>query len=95
MIIDNFHVFGISANPTKTYAPLVINADAVLTLAVASELLESVCWWNSKIEQASGSIEYEKFAQCHPLKIGWKLSNPFTFEEALSLAIAKTTNHAQ
>jgi len=93
MIIDNFHVLGISTNPTKAYAPLVTYPDAVLPLAVASELLESVRWWNSKVEQASGSIEYEKLAQCHPLKIRRKLSNPFTFEKAFSLAIAKTTNH--
>jgi len=50
VIIDNFDVFGISANPAKAYAPLVINADAVLPLAVAGELLEAVCRRNSKIE---------------------------------------------
>jgi hypothetical protein len=42
MIIHNFNVICVSLTPLKTDTPPIINADTVLTFAVAVELLEPI-----------------------------------------------------
>jgi len=35
MVVDDFDILGISANPAKADAPLVVDANTVLSLSVA------------------------------------------------------------
>ena len=49
MVIHNFYVMRVFALPAETNAPLVIDADAVLTRAVAFESFKAVAGWQHQI----------------------------------------------
>jgi hypothetical protein len=40
---------GIPLYPAKTDMPLVIDADAMLPLAIACKFLQPIPWWNTQI----------------------------------------------
>jgi len=58
MIINDFHVMSISFYPFKTDAPLVIDADTVLSFAIASQTLQSVCRRDAQIVQILRVVEH-------------------------------------
>jgi hypothetical protein len=42
MIVDDLNVRGFTIAPNKTYPPLIVDANAALTLAVAAQRLQTV-----------------------------------------------------
>ena len=48
MVIGDLNFMRVAVFPSEADAPLTVDADAVLTLAVASEGLEMVAGWNAK-----------------------------------------------
>jgi hypothetical protein len=53
MIVNDFHVVGISVLPMKADPPLIVDPNAVLAVSVAAELLQSVSR-EVQITQAGG-----------------------------------------
>jgi len=47
MIINDFDIFCESIRPTKADAPLIIDANTVLTGTIAFERLKVIAGWNS------------------------------------------------
>jgi hypothetical protein len=56
MIIGYLNIIGIRLLPSKTYPPLIVNSDAMLPLAIARELLQSIAWWYPQIFQSFRGI---------------------------------------
>ena len=46
---SDLHVVHVAVSPPKAHPPLIIDPDAVLSLAIPRELLEPVAWWNPQI----------------------------------------------
>ena len=63
MVIDNFNVKSIALLPTKTYSPLIVYSDTVLTFPVAPELLQLVSRWHSQVIESFGSIQQEELSK--------------------------------
>jgi len=70
VIIDDFDIICISLMPIKTYAPPVIDADAVLAIPFSARGLQMVSRWSAKGIQAGRSIQRGQFAYDNPLNIG-------------------------
>lgn len=49
MVIDDLYPGGAVLSPNEAEAPLVVDADTVLALAVALEGFESVGGWNTQV----------------------------------------------
>jgi hypothetical protein len=47
VIVDDLDVVSISAGPTETDSPLVVDANAVLTYALAEKFFEVVGGWDT------------------------------------------------
>jgi len=47
VIIHDLNVMGITCRPTETDAPLVIDSDAELSLAITVQALQPIPWWHS------------------------------------------------
>jgi hypothetical protein len=60
--VDDLDVLRIGAARTKANAPLVVDTDAVLSQPIAGQLLQVVCWWNSKVGQARCGVEHLQLA---------------------------------
>ena len=70
MVVDDFDVVGVPAGPTETDTPLVIDADAVLSSAIASQLFEAVRGWNAKVDETGRGVEHEELPESGWLEIG-------------------------
>ncbi len=53
MIVDNFHVVGVTVSPREAYTPLGVDANAVLTGTIATEFLKTIGRRHAKIIQFS------------------------------------------
>jgi hypothetical protein len=65
VVIDDFEVEGIAALEAKTYAPLVVDADALAFLAVALQFFQSVLRGNTQIIDARGTVQHLQFSFGH------------------------------
>lgn len=62
MIVDNLNVLRSSIGPTKANAPLVIDADAMLTTAIPLEVLQTIARWGSQELESLCRIELDQLA---------------------------------
>ena len=49
MIVGDLDVVGVALSPAKAHSPLIVDADAVLSVPLARELLQLIAWWNPQI----------------------------------------------
>ena len=65
MVINNLNVVGISTTPYKADAPLIVDPDAVLSPAIASECLEPVAGRRPEIREPGRRVEHVQLAERH------------------------------
>jgi len=65
MVVHNFNVRGTFGRPAKANTELVINPDAVLTLAIPRQSLKSVAWWRAQELQRIRGVQLSQFAGCY------------------------------
>jgi len=68
MVVHNLNVVGFPLIPTKTYSPLVIDSDAVLSLSSPAQGLQTVSRWNSEIIERLRPMEQQQLSSGYPLK---------------------------
>jgi hypothetical protein len=57
VVVHDLDLVSVARVPSKADAPLVVHADAVLTLSVAPELLESVARRDAKVIEGFGRVQ--------------------------------------
>ena len=63
MIIRDFHFFGYTVSKSETDAPLLINADTVLSLPVTGKYFKSVSRRDEKVIEISSLAKHSKFVE--------------------------------
>ena len=71
VVVCDFDVEGLSADPAEAEAVLVVDADAVLPLAVALQCLEPVTRRQPKVVERGGCLQLGEFAQGGLLDRRW------------------------
>ena len=51
MVVRNFDLVGMAILPTKTHPILLVDSDAVLTVSIAGEPLETIAWWHDELAE--------------------------------------------
>ncbi len=92
MIIDNLYVGGVAFCPTKTDAPLVVDANAVLPLTITLQRLQAIAGRNSQIIEYSGAMEIEQFAPRRTFNSA-ELGDRNVVEEVLGVLAPEGLNH--
>lgn len=69
MVIDDLDLFGAVLAPNKADPPLIVDSDAVLTAAIASQGFESVPRRRAEVREPSRRIQHIQLAQCDGLDI--------------------------
>ena len=92
MIIHDLNIPSIAVAPNKTDSPLVINADAVLTLAVPVKRLQTVAWRGSQISQFHNAVELAQLSLSIALD-GAERSAAFSTVKELRILAAKRFDH--
>ena len=67
MIIHNFHVVDIAIAPSKTDAPLVVDANAVLPFSIAFQRFQAIAWRRPQIAKFGGDIQLPQLSLGHAL----------------------------
>ena len=92
MIIHNFDRIRSIVFPDKTNPPLIIDSNAVLTLAVAMQAFQPVTREPGQVGQCSGLIKPVQAAFCLCLDTV-KSPYPLTFIKLLRILASKSLNH--
>ena len=71
MIINYFNILGVVADPAEANAPLVVNAEAVLSGPLTPELFQSVAGRESQFLQPLGGVQQDELAESNPLQGRW------------------------
>ncbi len=70
MVIRDLYILSVASIPFEANAPLIIDANAILTGPIASQLLQAISRRHSQVLQGHGAIEHSQFAQRDLLNIG-------------------------
>jgi hypothetical protein len=68
MIVDDLDVESVALFPNEANSPLIINANAVLTLAVASQRFQAIARGSQQVSQRSRAMEVKQFPAGDSLK---------------------------
>ena len=65
VVVNDFNLPWPGFRPDEADPELVVDADAVLAMAVPSERLQAIARWDLQIVETSGGIEEGKLAEGH------------------------------
>lgn len=91
MVVNDFNLLWSSSGPPKTDPPLVVDANTMLTPAVALERLKPVPWWNAKLAQALRVTKLAQLPQRHRVDPGIDRAHPISVPETLCIFVGETT----
>jgi hypothetical protein len=94
VIIDHFHVIGMTDSPHKADSPLIIDANAVLSCTIAPELLEAVARRHSKVCQRRGGVKHDEFLSSTSLHAARPAPHGLAAEQPLRVPASKRGDHA-
>ena len=69
MIVDDLNVPGFAVAPHKTDPPLIVNADAALTLAVAVQNLQTIAGRHTQIVELFRRVDRKQLRTSAPLNL--------------------------
>ena len=69
MVIDDFRAMSAILKPRETYPPLVVNADAVLSLSVVLQRLKTISWRHSQAVQLCCGMQLKKLSTRNSLGV--------------------------
>lgn len=85
---------GITFYPFEADAPLVIDADAVLSFASACQALKAICRGDSQIIQILGVVEHTQFSQGNLLDIRRKFARTLAQVYFVRLVVFEGFDHS-
>ena len=94
MVVDDGDIECISVSPTKADAPLVVDPNAVVAGAIATELLQPIARWDPQIVELRAGIELDELASRHPLQLPRPLPHGSAAEDPLRVPVGEGLDHA-
>jgi len=88
VVVNDFNLFWAGCRPDKAEPELVVDADAVLAMAVSPKRLQAIAWWDLEIVQASGGIKDGELAEGHASEAS-KTLNRLPLKQGPGVATAK------
>jgi hypothetical protein len=93
MVVDDFNVVGVAMLPDKADPPLIVDAYAVLTRAVALQGFQPVTRRYAQILDAPSPVEVEKFPAGGPFESP-EPRDIHIVKQRFRISAAKGTDHA-
>lgn len=94
MVIDNFNIGRPHLGPAKTNAPLVIDADTMLTGAITLQPFKTIAGRRSQVLKFSRRIDHIEFARSNFAEAPPLGRNLAVREEQLHLLICEASDHS-
>jgi len=94
VIVHNLDLVRVSVLPSKADAPLVVDANAVLTLSVAVQRFEPIARRDSQVLNSACSMQIKKLPPCLSLDRA-KPRNEFILEDPRRVAVFERSDHVR
>jgi hypothetical protein len=62
-------------------------------VGVSTELLQTICRWNAKVEKAGCGNQHEEHPKSGSPEVGWQLTNSLSPEEPFGIDVPEAANH--
>jgi hypothetical protein len=92
VVVHDFHFVSITGAPRKAEAPLIVDANAVLALAIAAQFLQPIAWNGGELIKSRRCVQGLQLAE------GRTLDRPeppygLAIEKALRIGAPEGPNH--
>jgi hypothetical protein len=94
VIVTDFDVIRIAVNKAKADAPLIIDGDSVLALAITLERVQSIAGRDLKVVERRSEVNILELAHGTRLNVAWEPLRRPGGKEILSPAIGERFDHA-
>lgn len=95
MVIDDLNTLRMAISPEKANPPLVIDANAIRSLAISLQHFKSIRRRQPKIFQPRGRINRIELHECPLLNLAWESFHEFALKDSFGIGIAKGFNHTE
>ena len=92
MVVHDFHIVRSIVFPPKTDSALAVNADAVLTTAVARQRFQAIPATDIQFLQRPGAIQFDEFI-VRSLSKSVVGQHSFAVEQPISVPVVKALDH--
>src|SRR5712672_4055580 len=93
VIIDTFHVERVSILPLEAQTPLLVDPNAVLSLAITLHCFEKIRWRNQEVAQIRRTVQILQLLACPLLNLSVDALHKPTLENLLGISILERANH--
>src|SRR5262245_10305751 len=93
MVIDDFHIVRFTALPAEAHAVLLVDADAMLPLAIAAELLQTISRRAAQVFQRLPGVQEQQLSQGRALQRASHLTARFALKQPRRLSVAEAPDH--
>ena len=93
MVIDDLDFVRVAAFPPKADAPLVVDANAVLTRAIAFQLFQPVARRQPKVLQLNRDVDESELAEHGAPEVGRKPPDGLAAPESLGVSVREALDH--
>ena len=91
--INQYDIMACKTN--KRDPPLSVDANAVLTGPLASELLKPICWRNLEVIEGRRRVEHPELSQSDALDRCPESLHPLATEESLGVPVPEALDHQE
>jgi len=95
MVVNNLDLVRVPVPPAETNAPLIIDANTVLTRAVSFEFLQAIARRDSQVLELLGGINETELPKHRPMEVSRKAPHGLALEEPLRVPIGKALDHGR
>ena len=95
MVVDDLDVFGVVAGPSEADAPLVIDANTVLSRALTTQLLQPIARRDSTFVKADGGINEDELSEHDSPQIWREPADGLTRPAAFRVAVGEASEHVE
>src|SRR5262249_6868668 len=93
MVINDLRVIDVALAPFKTNAPLVVDANTVLTFTVTEQFFEVIGWWYAQILQRVCAIQDLQLAPRNALNVLRQLARDLAPKQLCGFLVLKALDH--
>jgi len=89
MVINNLDVFRVGARPHEADAPLVVDANTVLSLPVSGKGFEAIAWRKAEKVKFDGGVDELEFHERAFLDVGRQAARAFLLPQQGGFIVGK------
>ena len=95
MVVGDLDFPGFAIAPCKTDTPLLVNADAVLSLPITAQCLQAITGGNSQIVEPRSRVDCQNLRPSPLLNLSWQAANDIAGEDSCGSFVGKALDHGK